>query len=283
MTDPADLTQFVGRFHLVLLHLPIGFLVLVALLELVAIIPGLRNASASNGYVLALAVPASLATAAGGWLLAEGGDYDAALLFWHRWLGVATAGLCLVTAVLHRTAWRAGYRLSLLLTVAVLIVASHLGGSITHGRDFLTRHAPGPFRPQSRPEPTTATAAAPAARPVYATVIQPILDRTCVSCHGADKQKGKLRLDSFAETLKGGGDGPAVVADQPADSLLLKRILLPLDDDDHMPPEGKPQPTADEVALLQWWIEAGAPGDATIDSLKPSPDVLRRIEALSTK
>ena len=46
---------------------------------------------------------------------------------------------------------------------------------------------------------------------------------------------------------------------------MIQRLLLPLTDDDHMPPEGKPQPTRAEIVALAWWIERGAPADG------PSP------------
>lgn len=281
MADISDSAQFVGRLHLLLLHLPIGFLLLLAALELVACLPGLKGANASAGYILALAVPVSWLTVLCGWQLARTGGYDEHLLFWHRWLGVATAALVLVTAVCHRFRATPAYRLSLLVTVGVLVAASHYGGSITHGRDFLTRHAPAPFRHVFG----GASASAPAAKgdaadlSAYTAVVQPILDRTCVSCHSAEKPKGKLRLDSFDGLMAGGAGGPSVQPGRSADSALIQRILLPLEHDDHMPPEGKPQPTEEEIALLRWWIDAGADGQKTVAELDPRPDIRRLIEA----
>lgn len=87
MTEPSNFGLFIGRFHIILLHLPIGFLLLLAGLELAARLPRFRNANASAGYILVLAAPASVLTAGCGWLLAGSGGYDAQLLFWHRWLG----------------------------------------------------------------------------------------------------------------------------------------------------------------------------------------------------
>jgi uncharacterized membrane protein/mono/diheme cytochrome c family protein len=287
MAETSDLAIFVGRFHIVLLHLPIGILVLLAGLEAMACLPRFKTANASAGSILLLAVPASLVAAACGWLLATGGEYDENSLFWHRWLGVATVVLCMVTAVLHRFSVRGVYRLSLLATVVALTVASHLGGTLTHGKDFLTRHAPGPLGPLLRGGAAglrvPGGAGSSSAQPAYAAVVQPILDRTCVSCHGAEKQKGKLRLDSFESLLEGGDAGPTIQAGRAAESELMKRLLLPPDHDDHMPPEGKPQPTADEIALLKWWIDAGASPGKTVAELNPGPEVLPLIEAAVTK
>ena len=58
---------------------------------------------------------------------------------------------------------------------------------------------------------------------------------------------------------KGGENGAVIVPGKPDESPLLRRCELPLDDDDHMPPEGKPQPTAEELAALRAWLAAGAP------------------------
>ena len=79
--------------------------------------------------------------------------------------------------------------------------------------------------------------------------------------------------------LKGGKDGPVLVAGKAVDSPMIYRLLLPLDDDDHMPPQGKPQPTLAEIAALQWWIDCGAPGDKTVGDLKPGPEVQRILGA----
>ena len=69
--------------------------------------------------------------------------------------------------------------------------------------------------------------------------IQPILQKACVQCHGAEKQKGKLRLDTREALLKGGEDGKAVEPGNPDKSDIFRRITLPEDDDDAMPPKGK--------------------------------------------
>jgi hypothetical protein len=88
--------------------------------------------------------------------------------------------------------------------------------------------------------------------------VQPILVQRCGSCHGPEKQKAELRLDSLEGLLKGGHSGPALVAGKPGESLIIKRLLLPVSDEDHMPPDGKPQPASAEITILQWWIESAA-------------------------
>ena len=91
MTPPSDTLLLFGRFHPLLVHLPIGLIVLLAFLELLACWPRLKKANASAGAILALAVPASIVTAVCGWLLSLGGGYDDRLLQWHKWTGIAVA------------------------------------------------------------------------------------------------------------------------------------------------------------------------------------------------
>ncbi len=90
--------------------------------------------------------------------------------------------------------------------------------------------------------------------------VKPLLDSRCISCHGPDKVKGALRLDSRAATLKGGDNGPAVVPSKPNDSLLLHAIMHAKKDLE-MPPKEKL--TTNDIAVFQRWIEDGAPWPET--------------------
>ena len=112
----------------------------------------------------------------------------------------------------------------------------------------------------------------------YATRVTDILNDNCLSCHD-DTAKGNLRLDSFAALLRGGKDDVAVKPGDSALSPLLERARLPAGDDDHMPPDGKPQLTAPEIALLKWWIDAGAPETNTLGQLRPPPEILAALSA----
>lgn len=91
----------------------------------------------------------------------------------------------------------------------------------------------------------------------FAKEIHPILEQQCVKCHGAEKQKGKLRLDSREAALKGGKGGPSLVPGDSAKSEFLRRVMLPKSDDDFMPAEGEPLPKP-QIELLKKWIDEGA-------------------------
>lgn len=91
----------------------------------------------------------------------------------------------------------------------------------------------------------------------YAKHVQPILADRCYSCHGAEKQKGDLRLDSIEGIIKGGKNGKILTAGNPAKSSLYHLTLLPAGDDDRMPAKGDPLTQA-QTDVLREWIAAGA-------------------------
>lgn len=282
MSGPPEIALFFGHLHPLLVHLPIGLLLLLALLELLARWPKFKHANANAGLVLALVVPTALATALCGWLLSLGGGYQDRLLQWHKWTGIGTAAICVLAGLLYRLDLKKAYRFCLYASVGALVFASHFGGSLTHGSDYLVRYAPNPFRrwltATSQPTASPPKVKDIASLQAFGEVVQPILQKNCVACHGPEKSKGKLRLDSLAATLKGGDAGPVIIAGKSADSPLIKRLLLQVANEDHMPPEGKPQPSADDISLLQWWVDAGAPGDKKFGELKPPPHIARIVE-----
>jgi hypothetical protein len=100
--------------------------------------------------------------------------------------------------------------------------------------------------------------------------VRPVLHERCLSCHGPDKQKGGLRLDTRAGFLHGGDSGPSVVPGDPENSLLIKAVRQ-IDPDFVMPPRksGKKLPEA-AIADLVAWIRSGAhyPADAAPPAAK---------------
>jgi mono/diheme cytochrome c family protein/uncharacterized membrane protein len=279
-TSIPKLFLFLGRFHPTLLHLPVALLLLALLLELVRL-PGLRRVAASFpgtvlDSVLWLAALSTFAAALAGWLLSHEGGYDAGLLDQHLWCGVAT-GIGAFACVLVRSfakvrpdrAVLQGLATALVVgTCAAMIVAAHFGGSLTHGEGYLTEYAPAPIRllaglpiPRDRSRERLTPIAE---REAFDGVALRIFENHCTACHNPGKLKGDLKLDTYEGVLAGGKSGPVVVAGEPGSSELLKRVHLPLEDKAHMPPKGKTPLTDDEMAVLAWWIQAGAPRSGTL-------------------
>jgi mono/diheme cytochrome c family protein len=219
-------------------------------------------------FALPITTATALITAALGWMRAGAGEFDPHLLAWHRFSGIGVLVFCLFAWLMHRTfggqpasaAFRFGYRGLLLASFVCLGLAGHFGGSLTHGSGFLTLNAPPVLKKLLAGLASEAPAPKAAADTgLYAQTVQPAFAKKCYSCHGAEKQKGKFRLDLRDAMLKGGDSGePVVVPGDLGKSRLIYHVLLPRDHDDAMPPKGKEPLTPEEIVAIAQWIQAGA-------------------------
>lgn len=107
----------------------------------------------------------------------------------------------------------------------------------------------------------------------FAKDIQPILQKFCVECHGPEKPKGKLRLDTKDAALKGGKDGVVIAPGKADESDLYRRITLPADNDDVMPNKGD-KLTKAQTDLIRDWINQGAtwPDGVVLASVAPKDE-----------
>src|ERR1700730_2619973 len=112
----------------------------------------------------------------------------------------------------------------------------------------------------------------------YSVRIAPLFDEHCAGCHGPKRQKAKLRLDSYANVVRGGKHGPVIKAGNLHDSELFARLILPTSNDRAMPPDSKPPLTADEVTVVRLWIAAGASGVQPVDQIKGAPKPLVQVK-----
>ncbi|MBL9200911.1 MAG: hypothetical protein JNL39_10420 [Opitutaceae bacterium] len=105
----------------------------------------------------------------------------------------------------------------------------------------------------------------------YTARVAPIFDRHCTACHGAEKQKGKLRLDAFEHVLRGAESGAVVKPDDVKGSELFRRITLKKDDDEVMPSDGKPLLAPEEIKIIELWIAAGASATKPLADFPTAP------------
>jgi hypothetical protein len=259
--------QLAGRLHPIAAHLPIGLFILLAVIELAGAFPGgPRLTAQQRSWILSLGFLGAATTASFGWLLAGSGDYDDTILERHRWLGV---GFAATTAVLYFLRHRPGaYAAGLTVSVALLGFAGHAGGTLTHGESYLSLSTVA----AASPAPTRAEDTR-----LFDDVIHPILQQRCVSCHGASKSQGDLRYDTREFLVQGGKSGLSFKPGDAHGSLLIKRAHLPLEAKQHMPPKEKPQLTEDELTLLEWWIDVGAPFDVRVSAIEAPPLILERL------
>lgn len=280
-----DWVSFIGHFHPVVLHLPIGVFLLIVTQELGVMLFRRRGSFRPPGnFPLFFGAASAVVAVITGFMLYQGGGEDYGgndVATRHLWGGIVFAIAAIATFLVKcwtkpdgKTTW---YRVMLFGSVAVMGFSSHDGGTLTHGEGFLTKHAPSSLKKllgekvepaKEKKENTLPTAAAPENDPVvFTAVITPILERYCVSCHKEGKAKGKLRLDTYEALMKGGADGSAVEPSKSAESLLIERMELPTDDDEAMPPKGKPRQKEAELRVLKWWIDSGASKDMTASQL----------------
>lgn len=282
-----DLGTFVGRFHPLLVHFPIAFLLLAGILELLALRArtGPPWLAARFPLLVVSAIAAAIAATAG-YLLGGAGGYGGGTFELHLRLGIIVAIGAVITAL---AAWRrqrtgrgdAIVRAALALTLVMLTAAGHLGATLTHGEGYLTEFAPAPLRTLFGGAASTAAAfTGPAERaPVYPTLVRPVLQQHCVSCHAAGAPRGGLVLDTPEGIGKGGDHGPVVAPGRALASELVRRVWLPADHPDAMPPRGqRPLPAAD-AGLLRWWIDAGASFDQPLADLDLPPELVPLIES----
>ncbi|MBL7847786.1 MAG: chitobiase/beta-hexosaminidase C-terminal domain-containing protein [Cyclobacteriaceae bacterium] len=256
--------QVAGRLHPALLHLPIAGVVFGVVLEFTQ---GQFKKKAFEKFSLNVLVLTSLSasiTALMGVFLAQQGDYGADALTQHKNSGIVLSFLCYFLALTRFYAKRRDilyYGLGIV-TAGTVVFAGHSGSELTHGIDFVLQ----PLRKSSPTEDANASA--------FQQVVYPILERKCTSCHNRTKAKGRLIMTSLEDLIKGGKNGKEWVPGKPAESRMIQYIHLPVSDDDHMPPDGKPQLTKQEIKLLESWIAAGADVEKKLTDL-PEPDSFR--------
>ena len=275
----TDLAYFVGRFHVLVLHLPIGILLLAVVLEIASRRKRFAYFAPSVDAVWFLGAVSALATAALGYLHAQEGGFDGTAVQAHRIAGTSlamlAAGTWLVRARFRRSYDKAWPVFSFAV-LALLVLTGHLGGNLTHGDTYLAQYAPAPLRrlmgvsdenlPRARPVSV-------ASADVYLDVVAPALHQRCGSCHNDGKKKGGLSVARYESLMKGGEHGPVIVAGKAGNSDLVRRILLPPGDTDFMPHDGKTPLSAAQTAAIRWWVAAGAPRSGVLSALNPPADV----------
>lgn len=246
--QPGLFLQWMGKFHPLVLHFPIVFGILIV----VYFIFFQHKRLPFDTEKLLLAANALLAglVAICGLLLAKQNAYDDELINWHKWGGI---GIALFSwSLLYVLNFKIRHKKYIsLLFMLVLIGATHKGAQLTHGVNVLGF-------PESAAPVLQNNSPADGSQTVYDGVIAPILAQKCVSCHGSQKIKGKLQLDTPENITKGGESGNILMGNLNEEPMLFERIHLPLSNEKHMPPDGKMQLTPDEITILSKWIKSGS-------------------------
>lgn len=265
-----------ANLHPLLVHLPIGIIFIGFLLELWQRRSHTKLSKEVILFILGNAVFFALLSVATGWFLGDSGGYDQVMLDRHKWLGIAftatAIGLFLIKK--REEAWAKKIYLPLFaVSLLLLTLTGHFGGNMTHGEDFLFADS----KKQGVEIENIEEAQ------VFTQVINPILDRKCVSCHNPNKIKGGLQLHTQAAILAGGDSGSLFDSIAEFNSnLLMHRTHLPMEDEEHMPPKGKMQLTEEEKLLLHWWVENENCFDCKVSDLEADARTESALASLET-
>jgi mono/diheme cytochrome c family protein/uncharacterized membrane protein len=268
--------QVIGRLHPLLVHLPIGMLMIGLLLFWRSKWRGVTTDRAT-AFVFLMAFITAMLSCISGYLLSTSDDEYGTMVIDHRNAAIL---LTLVSGVfwwlIARQIQPILQHILSLIVLVLLIITGHQGGTLTHGESFLWR------------DEKTVDAELPVIKDidnaiVYKDIVAPIISQKCVSCHGPNKQKGKLRLDSQEWIVKGGKSGATITAGNIDASEIIKRIVLPPDDEDHMPPKEKGQLTTQQIKLIQWWVQKGASFSARVQELAPDGNIQPALKSLMQK
>ena len=260
------ITEFIGHFHPLVVHLPIGILIFTFILELIQ----LKSKTKFNQAILLgtfIGTAFAIVSAIMGWLLSLDGGYDEKLLNNHQYAGWILCFFCILLVIvkmffsanvyfdkLNKSLWS--------IIIIVLFLVGHFGGSITHGADYLSLDLSAGNKEVKKALSIDSISALPPEKQAqvntYEGLIYPLLDAKCIQCHNSEKKKGNLQLTSIDLILKGGKKGPALTAYNANQSLMIQRMLLDPANDKHMPPKGKPQLNNKEINLIYWWVQHGA-------------------------
>jgi len=275
--ERASWLQFVGRFHPLSVHFPIALLVLVPVFEILGRKRNLPFLLASVDVLLVLGTGGAIAAAALGWCLARAGGYSGPLVRQHMLGGMLVAVASWLCWWLRpRTGSSAPARIYaalLLASVGLVSFTGYRGGQLAHGANHLTEFMPSPLRRWLGPAGLVRGAEPVRENPstFYGARIQPLFEGHCVTCHGQNKHKAGLRLDSYAAAMRGGKHGPVIKPGDLKGSELFHRITLAPTDDDFMPADNKRPLSISEVKLIEAWISGGASRTLAAGAITDTP------------
>jgi uncharacterized membrane protein/mono/diheme cytochrome c family protein len=271
-----DLIYFLGRFHVLVLHLPIGILLVAVVLEALAWFRRDERLASITPLIWGIGAASAVLTVALGWMHAMEAGFDGPDVANHRWWGVSVAVLAIgiwAAKLAPAFPWRrwavagGGILISL-----GLFITGHYGGNLTHGETYLVEYAPAPIRALAGIEVREAVTDVASADP-YRDIVAPVLEMRCQGCHNESKRRGELSLVSYEALAAGGESGPSFAPGNPDASELYRRITLPKNHTDFMPAKGKTPLSDEQVQAIEWWIRVGAPKQGTVTDFEPSDDI----------
>jgi uncharacterized membrane protein len=276
---------FIGRFHPLIVHLPIGFIMLAFVFETLAfLVKPMNFLKKAVPYMYLAGFIVGVAAVSSGWMLSENGAYPEGALRTHKWMAILSMVLALVLGILRLKKNHLNKKLGVTLSVALVLiisVAGHFGGVLTHGDDYLYEYAPRWFQRMAGFNPNdeldNLAETPPDSVMLYANVVKPILQAKCVRCHSDKEPSGGFNAAQFATLFEEGETGTAVISGSLSESELIRRVTLPTSSIKFMPPNGEPL-SYTELKVLQYWIDQGADSLARFDYASMDTELARLVK-----
>lgn len=256
-----------SALHRAIVHLPIGFFMLVLLLELIVWRRSKRwgenQESVTNGHKwlgwMWMAVAgSSIVALISGTMLESTGYYAGKTFTVHQFSAYGFTLISCLVVVSHKYL-DPGSKLSLflkLLMLPVVVFVGHAGGELSAGPEVLAI-APVPELPKLSNVDTVR---------VYPHIIKPIFDSKCIRCHERENARGGVLMDSPEALLTDSLGDPVIYPGDLERSLGYQRMILSPWDEHYMPPSGPPV-TYQEKRMVEWWIMENAPFEASLEEV----------------
>ena len=274
-----ELLDFLGSLHPLIVHLPIGIVLLT-----IAIDVFMRNKNNSVQRVITMgwffSFFSGLLAAIFGWFLGDNGYYLESQINIHRWSGIAFVSICFILWLLRYTnfGFSKSFNRSVNLTsIILLMITGHFGGEMTHGQNYLFENLPYTKKKISVTTLSESKRSNNDSLFVYEDLIHPVMEEKCIACHNQNLASGGLNMSSIESMIKGGNSGAGIQNGNPFESLIYKRVSFPHDHPKFMPPTGVPL-SYDQIATLEWWIDNGAKKQMPVTLTRNDPKTLRFME-----
>lgn len=263
-----------SAFHRAIVHLPIGFFMMVLLIELIAwqrskTLGGNQTAVANMqkwlGWMWLLVVGSSIVALISGTLLQNTGYYAGKTFSIHQFGAYGFTLLCLLAFVSHQYL-ELSKKSTFFLKIGILpivIFVGHAGGELSAGPEVLG----------ITPEPEISTLSEVDTPRIYPHVIKPIFETKCTRCHNQLNSRGGIAMDSPEALLTDSLGDPVIYPGSLERSLGYQRMILSPWDQHFMPPSGPPV-TYHEKRLVEWWIMENTPFEASLAELNLPGDIL---------
>jgi uncharacterized membrane protein len=261
-SDKSPWIGFLGKLHPGIVHFPIALLSVAAFFEVLQILKKKREPMGGTLPLVWLAAVNAVLASLFGWALEEYEGVEGATFALHKWIGLGATGVAVVAALLALKAKTSpgallGLRISVILGSGLVLATGYFGGELVFGDNHIFNvfrkketskavdNGPGPLL-------------TPTGKIDFVKDIAPIIQADCFKCHGGEKVKGKLKLNTKVLAMGPSESGKPILPGKPAISKFYTSLIDPDEDVLMPPPKEKARPTKEQIEKVRKWIEEGA-------------------------